>query len=664
VLNTEDAVKQVVKDIKTAGVFALDTETTEIDLGRSSKHSPAKHGRILVFSVAFNHGTGYCLDRKWLPYFEEVLLDPEIITMWANVKFDMHMLANHGYYVKGQKWDTLVMDSLFNENRAHGLKDCGRDYTTVDMQDFNDVFSYVPEGKKKRIKIPLEVAYETMFQKLATYAAKDAVATFRVAVFLKNELEKVEIDDNGRNLWNYYLDFDEPSIDILFQMEREGIVADDYLLDNIATKCESRLRELEVQFYNITKNFNLEYPKPTKARANVIRSFLSSPKRLEDLYFSRFKLAFEPVSQTNGTICDACGKSLSIKTNNLCPTHGAEFVRNKNSTDGKTREKLLKKYNHPVVKVIDEHAKMKTFYQTFVNGLRQCVRENERIHFTLNQHVTVTGRLSSSNPVNSQNIPNNEKDIYGIRECFICPDGYEVLGGDYSMIELRLLAHFCQDPDYLDQIANDKDLHSFVAKKIWCPDVPIELIKHDRPDERRKAKTINFGLNYGMMARTLSERLECTVQEAQLYIDDYFRIFPGIREYMFRMKNIAAHQGYVTTLCGRRRRVKYLNKPDATPMQRIHEENQVVNFPIQGSAAEIIKCGMANVYYKDPQKFNDLGLRFTNQVHDEIVMIVPTKHAEEAKQYVRYQMERPFAQALTVPIIFDIETGPSWYDVH
>lgn len=308
---------------------------------------------------------------------------------------------------------------------------------------------------------------------------------------------------------------------------------------------------------------------------------------------------------------------------------------------------------HEIIGKILEYRGLKKLLGTYIDALPLLINPRTgRIHTSFNQAVTATGRLSSSNP-NLQNIPIRDEDGKEIRKAFIPDDGCEFFSADYSQIELRIMAHLSEDKNMIDAFLSGYDIHAATAAKIYKVD-----IKDVTSDMRRKAKTANFGIIYGISIFGLAERMNVDRKEAKELIDGYFETYPQVREYMDKSIQIAREQGYVETIFHRKRFLPDINSRNATV--RGYAERNAINAPIQGSAADIIKVAMARIYKRFQS--NNLKAKMILQVHDELNFSVPEAEKEFVQQIVIEEMER--AYRMHVPLRADCGWGKNWLEAH
>lgn len=451
-----------------------------------------------------------------------------------------------------------------------------------------------PKGRNQRNMADLDPA------DICHYACEDADVTLK----LKNRLEK-ELEAAGATaLFN---DIEMPLMPVLAHMEQNGVYIDTEALAETSRLFTGRMNKLEEEIFGMAgETFNL-----------------SSPRQVGEVLFDRMRL-----------------------NEKARKTKSGQYV-----TSEEELEKLRAK--HPIVEKILAHRGLKKLISTYLAALPQLINpETGRIHTSFNQTVTATGRLSSSNP-NLQNIPVRGDDGKEIRKAFIPEPGCLYFSADYSQIELRLMAHLSADPHMLAAFAEGDDIHAATAAKIYHK--PLEDVTRD---ERRKAKTANFGIIYGISAFGLAERMGVSRTEAKELIDNYFDTYPGIRAFMEESKEKARQKGYIETLLGRRRYLADILSKNATV--RGYAERNAINAPIQGSAADIIKIAMIRIF----RRFKAEGIRskMILQVHDELNFSVIPEERERVRQIVIEEMEG--AYPLSVPLKADYGWGDNWLEAH
>ncbi len=306
---------------------------------------------------------------------------------------------------------------------------------------------------------------------------------------------------------------------------------------------------------------------------------------------------------------------------------------------------------HPIIADILEYRRYAKLKSTYCEGLQAVINpDTHRIHSVFNQTVTVTGRISSTEP-NMQNIPTRTELGREIRKMFIASEGHTLVDADYSQIELRVLAHIADDETMINAFKNNEDIHAVTASQVF--NIPLDEVTSE---QRSKAKTINFGIVYGMGEFSLAQDLKIPVSEAKLYMQSYLGKYHGVREYMDRIKKQAAQEGSVKTLLNRIRRIPELSSSNHNI--RAFGERVALNTPIQGTAADIIKLAMVRVYNR--LKNEGLSSKLILQVHDELIVEAANDEIEEVKKILKEEMEN--AMQLNVPLTVDMSTGKNWYE--
>ena len=409
------------------------------------------------------------------------------------------------------------------------------------------------------------------------------------------------------DLWNLYNEVELPLVPVLREMEAAGVRVDVAQLKQAETTLTDELNGLEQRIYDLAgETFNI-----------------NSPKQVGELLFDKLKLD---------------SKAKKSKTGQYS-----------------TSEEVLAglKEKHEIVSLILEQRELKKLISTYIAALPGYIDPKDgKIHTTYNQTVTATGRLSSSNP-NLQNLPIRSERGRFIREAVIPDEGCLFLSADYSQIELRLMAHFSQDEHMLAAFRTGQDIHAATAAKIYG--LPIEQVSKD---QRRKAKTANFGIIYGISAFGLAQQLDCSRSEAKQLIDDYFAAFPRVISYIESQKELARSRGYAETLFGRKRYLPDIHSHNATV--RSFAERNAVNAPIQGTAADIIKMAMVSIHRR--LKEEGLQAQMIMQVHDELNFNVPEHEVDRVREIVVSEMQN--AVHLSIPLIAECGVGKNWLEAH
>jgi len=437
-------------------------------------------------------------------------------------------------------------------------------------------------------------------KEIVDYACEDADVTLRLYPILKEEMEKYEVT-------SVFTHIEMPLLPVLARMERNGVRLDTAALEETGRNFTERMQQLETDIYELAGH---EFT-------------ITSPKQVGAVLFDELQIS---------------AKVKKTKTGQY-------------STSEEVLESLRDK--HPIVEKILQHRALKKLLSTYVEALPKLIHpQTGHIHTSFNQAVTATGRLSSSNP-NLQNIPVRGEDGREIRRAFVPEEGEVFFSADYSQIELRIMAHLSEDEHMVADFNSGLDIHAATAARIFHK--PVEEV--DR-DERRKAKTANFGIIYGISAFGLSERMGVSRGEAKELIENYFATYPKVREYMNESIERAKQTGYITTQFGRRRYLADINAGNATV--RGYAERNAVNAPIQGTAADIIKLAMVAIDRRLREE--KLQTRMILQVHDELNFSVPPTELEQVRHLVVEEMERAFQ--MKVPLVAECGEGTNWLEAH
>jgi DNA polymerase I len=582
----EKALVDWIERLKTAEVFAFDTETDGLDtlscnlIGMSFAVAP---GEAAYLPLAHDYLDAPAqLDRDWvLATLKPLLEDDKALKVGQNLKFDQSMLARYGINLRGIAFDTMlesyVLDSVAGRHDMDSLAERYLNHKTITFEEI--------AGKGKNQLTFNQIALE----QAGPYAAEDADVTLQLHVVLWPKLQQSE------GLKRVFQEIEMPLLPILSCIERTGVLIDQNILAVHSKELTIRLDELEKQAHELAEEpFNL-----------------ASPKQLQAILYEKQKLPI--LKKTPG---------------------GA----------ASTNEEVLAELalDYPLPKVILEYRGLAKLKSTYTDKLPLMINPvSGRVHTSYHQAVTATGRLSSRDP-NLQNIPVRNEEGRRIRQAFIAPKGYRIMAADYSQIELRIMAHLSQDNGLLGAFAAGKDIHRATAAEVFG--LPLEKVT---TEQRRSAKAINFGLIYGMSAFGLARQLGIPRGEAQRYMDLYFERYPGVLEYMERTRKQAADQGYVMTLDGRRLYLPDIHSRNAT--RRKAAEREAINAPMQGTAADIIKRAMIAVDSWLQQEPESL-VRVIMQVHDELVFEVHESVLESSEQKIRELMEQSIQLAVPLKV--------------
>ncbi len=605
-VTTDAELESLVRALDAAPGFAFDTETTGLRPLQSALCgiSIAVAPGSAVY-VPFGHAEGPQLPAaQVIAALKPFFENPDKATYAHNAKFDIEMLLGAGITVRGLAFDTMIVAALLG--KRVGLKDLA----FFELQLLHEMTS-IEELIGKASK---QITFDKVPVALATpYAAADADMTLRLVHALEPQLATNE------RLATLFRRLELPLVDVLVKMEQAGIGLDKPYIEHLGVKFGARIGEIEHEIYQIAERpFNI-----------------NSSDQLSDILFGKISLPTEGVSRTAKT------KKYSITADTLERLRAAD-------TSGMC-ERIL------------EYRQLSKLKSTYVDALPDLVNpQTGRVHTTYNQVGAATGRLSSTEP-NLQNIPVRTQEGREIRRGFVAAPGHTFIAADYSQIELRVLAYITRDPSLVRAFQEGQDIHTATAAQLFG--LPIEQVDKY---QRRIAKSVVFGVIYGMSAFGLAQRTELNRTDAQALIDGLFARFPGIRAYISETLERGQANGYVSTIFGRRREMRDLQTKGP---RRAAAEREAVNAPIQGTAADIMKIAMVKL----SRAIDERGLRtrMLLQVHDELILEAPDDEVEIAKDLVRVVMEHAYELTWTdengveqhVPLGVDVETGPNWEEM-
>ena len=582
--------------IEAADLTALDTETTSLDsfeariVGISLSVMPGEACYIPVAHTA--PGVADQLPR------DEVLerLKPWLAAVnrkkvLQNAKYDQHVFANHGIALAGIAHDTMLQSYVIESDKGHDLGQLCTRHLGLATIAYEDLCG---KGAK-------QITFDQVdIERAAVYAAEDSDVTLRV----HNVLHPQFADEPG--LSRIYHEIEMPVRQVIWQIERNGILIDSAVLSRQSHEMGQKIMTLEAQAYELAgQPFNL-----------------ASPKQLADILFEKQGLPIKKKTPSGGP-----------------------------STDEEVLSELALDY--PLPKLLLEHRSLSKLKGTYTDKLPRMINPTTgRVHTSFAQAAVVTGRLASSDP-NLQNIPVRSEEGRKIRTAFIAAPGSSIVSADYSQIELRIMAHLSGDEGLLHAFSHGEDVHKATAGEIFGV-TPLEV----GPDQRRVAKSINFGLIYGMSAFGLARQLGLERSAAQTYIDRYFARYPGVARYMEEAREMARQKGYVETAFGRRLWFPEIRSSNGN--RRQGAERAAINAPMQGTAADLIKLAMIAV--QNWLEKSALKSKLVLQVHDELLLEVPDNELME----IRTHLPRLMAQVaeLKVPLVVEVGVGPNWEAAH
>ncbi len=596
IVDSQDKLDALTKELGKAKVIFFDTETTSTE---------EMQAEIVGISLAVREGQGYYIAvghvsgnnlplDKVIAALKPSMTDARIAKVAHNAKYDYIVLVRHGLIVAPITFDTMLAEFIVDPSS----RNIG--LKNLAFTRLGEEMIHIEEliGKGKKQISMAEVAIESA----ATYAAADAETTLRLMPIMQKELERV----NGIKL---LAEIDLPLTPVLAEMEMTGVLLDLPFLKKMSDELAIRLSEIEKQvFDSVGKPFNI-----------------NSTQQLSEVLFTRLRL--EP------------------------PDKGKKTASGHYSTSAEVLEALRGK--HPVADWVLENRELSKLKSTYLDALPEAVDEKTgRVHTSYSQIGAVTGRLSSNNP-NLQNIPIRTETGRRVRKGFIADQGNVLLSVDYSQIELRIVAHMAQDQAMLRAFRAGNDIHATTAAAVYG--VGLEAVTKDM---RRHAKSINFGLIYGMSAFGLTRSTELTLAEAEDFVQAYFTQFPGIKKYLDGIRRQAAEIGYVETLLGRKRYFPALQGKVNVQMKN-REEREAINAPIQGSAADIMKIAMIKI--PPAIQAARLKAKMLLQVHDELVLECPKDEMEKAARLVQEIMAN--AYPMSIPLETEARWGMNWGDM-
>lgn len=593
-ITSEEYLLNLIERMKKAKEFSIDLETTGRDPMRAE---------IVGISISLESNRAYYiplghsypgvppqLGKEYVfKMLKPILEDEDVRKIGQDIKYEIVVFRNHGITLKGIYLDTMIASYLLNPIKPnHNLEDIALEYLDYKILTYKEVV-----GKGKR-----EVGFEKIPIDTATkYSCEDSDITLR----LKEVLSPLIAEKGLKSL---FYDVEMPLVEVLAEIEMNGFKIDKELFYEMSKALDAQLNSIVERIYFLAgKEFNI-----------------NSPRQLAHILFERIGLRPTKKRKT--------GYSTSVEV----------------------LEELA--LQHELPKEILEYRNLFKIKSTYLDTLPLLVNpKTGRIHTSLNQTVTATGRLSSSEP-NLQNIPVRGDLGRRIRKAFIAEKGNLLLSADYSQIELRILAHLSQDEGLIDAFKMGEDIHTRTAVEIFA--LSPESIT---PEMRRQAKTVNFGIIYGISPYGLAVELGISAHQAKELIDKYFERHNGVRSFIDNIVKDAKEKGYVTTILRRQRPIPELLSPN--PSIRQQGDRLAINTPIQGSAADTVKLAMVNIYRKLSRSPK---AKMILQIHDELVFEAPEDEIEYVKKVVKEEMER--AVEFSVPIKVDIGIGRHWSDAH
>ena len=562
----------------------------------------ALHAELVGISFSYEKGKGFYVPfpenqteaQALIEKFIPFFENENIEKIGQNLKYDLKVLSNYGITVKGKLFDTMIAHYLINPDMRHNMDILSETYLKYAPQSIEALIGKKGKNQKSMRDVPLEDIKE--------YAVEDADVTLQLSEIFNAELDKTETK-------KLFEEIEIPLVGVLASMEKEGINLDVPFLQSLSKELGDDIAQLENRIYEIAgEKFNL-----------------ASPKQLGDILFDKLKI----------------GGAKQKKTKTGQYATGEEILS------------YLAKDNEIVSAILDWRSLIK-LQNTYVEALPlQVDPKTHRVHTDYMQAVAATGRLSSNNP-NLQNIPIRTERGRQIRKAFIARDeNYSLLSADYSQIELRIIAALCGEENMIKAFQQGEDIHKSTAAKVF--NVPLEEVTKE---QRSHAKTVNFGIIYGVSAFGLSNQTSLSRAESAALIEAYYNTYPKLKSYIQDQIESARENGFVQTILGRRRYLKDINSANA--IVRGAAERNAVNAPIQGSAADIIKIAMINIHKRLNEE--NWKSKMLLQVHDELVFDVHNSELEKIQPMIKQEMEHAFK--LDVPLEVEIGIGKDWLEAH
>ena len=584
-----EALEACISKLKKKEVWSFDTETTSTD---------PQDADLLGISFSCTEGEAWYIvvsefdQEKLKESLNRLFQEEESRKVAHHFKYDYRVLARYGIRISGPVFDTMLAAYLVDAGQKMDMDSLARGYLGYDPVSIETLIGEKGKDQRSMSDVPVE--------EITPYACEDADITLRLYFVLDKKMREQGLELLGE-------DIEFPLARVLANMESAGIKVDLDLLASFSEELDRDIEDVRSQIFEMTgEEFNI-----------------NSTQQLGVILFEKMKLPSKKKTATG-----------------------------KYSTSEQVLSQLAPEFE--IAGKILEYRGLSKLKSTYVDALPRLVNETTgRIHSTFNQHITATGRLSSTNP-NLQNIPVRTERGRGIRKAFVAEKGYRLLAADYSQIELRIIASMSGDAAMIEAFRNNEDIHARTAAEIFG----LGSIEEVDREHRRKAKEVNFGIPYGVSAFGLAQRLGVSNAEGRSIIDAYFERFPAIRKFINETIDFARDNGYVKTLSGRRRYIPDIHS--ANPNIRGFAERTAVNMPIQGTAADLIKIAMIRI---DRELANrNSGTRMLMQVHDELVFEVPDKELSEVPDLIRAVMEE--AMELKVPLKVDTGVSHNWLDAH
>lgn len=588
---------------KRANLIEQLTRHKEVCFDTETTNIDATQAELVGIAFSWKAHEGYYVpfpeDQKeaqaMVDEFRPFFENPDITKIAQNLKYDALVLRRYNVRIEGYYFDTMIAHYLLEPELRHNMDYLAETYLEYKPVPIENLIG--KRGKNQKTMRDVDPSQVT------DYAAEDADITFQLKEYLEPRLKDEEV------LHDLYYKVESPLVHVLVDMEYEGINLDSEFLHHYAKELKDDIAELEEKIHEMAD----------------VKFNIGSPKQVGEVLFDKMGL----------------------------PYKGRKTKSGQYSTNEDKLTDLAADY--PIVNEILDYRGLTKLLSTYVEALPKMVHpETGRIHSSFNQALAATGRLSSNNP-NLQNIPIRTEEGARVREAFIPRDeNHVLLAADYSQIELRLIAEISKDEAMVEAFKEGKDIHSATAARVF--EVPYDEVTRE---QRYRAKTVNFSIIYGAGATNLSRQLDIKRAEAKELIEQYFKQYSGLKQYMDDMVEHARKHGYVKTLIGRRRHLRDINSKSS--LARSNAERMAINTPIQGSAADMIKIAMVNVH--NLLRAKDYATRMILQVHDELIFDVPKEELDEVKPQIMELMKNALPD-LDVPILVEAGIGKTWREAH
>ncbi|NBW30486.1 MAG: DNA polymerase I [Flavobacteriales bacterium] len=591
-ISTAEERKELLEILLAQKQVCFDTETTNIDASQADLVGISfsyKAREAFYVAIPKEYDAAKSIIHEFMLFFQNTGIEK----IAHNIKYDLKVLSRYGISLAAPTFDTMIAHYLINPEARQNMDFLAQHYLNYQAISIETLIG--KKGKSQGNMRDLEPS------EISDYACEDADITLQLKHIFEKEIKKPHLKD-------LFYDMEMPLVEVLMQMEEEGIAIDSKALAEYSKELDSTLIDLDSQIKELAgMEFNTD-----------------SPKQMGEVLFEKLKIS---------------AKAKKTKTGQYA-----------------TSEDVLEKHkhDHPIVPLILEYRQLRKLKNTYVDALpTYCDQNDGRIHTNFMQTVTATGRLSSNNP-NLQNIPIRSEKGREIRRAFVSRDkDHKLMAVDYSQIELRIIAALSEDPNMIQSFRDGLDIHAATAAKVYG--VSIEEVTRE---QRSAAKAVNFGIIYGQSAFGLAQNLKISRTEAKEIIDSYFEQYGTIKNYMDKVISQAREEGYVETIMKRRRYLPDINSGNA--IVRGYAERNAINAPIQGSAADIIKMAMISVHSE--MKKENVKSKMILQVHDELVFDVHNSEEVLIQDLVRKAMEK--AVKLSVPMQVELKLADNWLDAH